>query len=211
MALQNRVAPDGSIHAVDARGMLTGNRGIIHDAETRKLLKRRWTSRAWIACSLEFKGRSRKIMSPGSWTELFFLDEVTALAAGHRPCFECRRDDARRFARYFSAANGIAAARASDIDARLHDERLASTKRAPLLVEQDAVAGLPDGTMIACRGDWYAVRSGKLLRWAFDGYRNVPPPSGTACTLVTPPSTVAALRSGYSPFWHSSARACPPE
>src|SRR5947207_8281454 len=97
MALQNRVTPFGHIVAISQRGMFTGNRGIIHDPATRTLLKRRWASKAWLVCLCEFKGRHRTVMGGRSWTELFFLDEAVALAAGHRPCFFCRRDAATEF------------------------------------------------------------------------------------------------------------------
>ena len=104
MPLQNRVDPFGEIHAVDARGMFTGNRGVIHDPDTKTLLKRRWTTKAWIICSCELQGPQADVMGRNArsggagWTELFFLDEVTALAAGHRPCFACRREAAKAFA-----------------------------------------------------------------------------------------------------------------
>src|SRR6266567_9598865 len=94
--LQNRVTPTGDIIATPHRGLFTGNRGIIHDPAT-KTLVRRWASKAWLTCVCEFKGRRRQVMGGRSWTELFFLDEATALSAGHRPCFFCRRDDAKRF------------------------------------------------------------------------------------------------------------------
>lgn len=101
MPLQNRVTPLADILAVPERGDFTGNRGIIHDPATRTLLGRRWTNRAWLVCTLHFRGRRRQVMGPGSWTELFFLDEATALAAGHRPCFFCRREAALDFQRRF--------------------------------------------------------------------------------------------------------------
>ena len=124
MPLQNRVTPFGDIIATPHRGMFTGNRGIIHDPETKTLLNRRWTSRAWLACVCEFRGRRRRVMGGRSWTELFFLDEATAFAAGHRPCFFCRRDDATRFRAAWERGNGVSNLRANDIDAVLHRERL---------------------------------------------------------------------------------------
>ena len=107
MPLQNRVTPSGDIIATPHRGLFTGNRGIIHDPATRTLLTRRWASKAWLTCVCEFRGRRRKVMGGRSWTELFFLDEATAFAAGHRPCFFCRRDDANRF-RGVEEGNGVA-------------------------------------------------------------------------------------------------------
>src|SRR5215470_16227290 len=124
MPLQNRVTPFGEIVAIAQRGMFTGNRGIIHDPATRTLLKRRWTSKAWIICSCEYKGRRREPMAGRSWTELFFLDEAVALAAGHRPCFVCRREAAERFRDCWRTATGSPRASANAIDIVLHQERL---------------------------------------------------------------------------------------
>src|SRR5437870_4460212 len=124
MPLQNRVTPFGEIVAAPERGLYTGNRGIIHDPETRTLLQRRWTSKVWIVCLCEFQGRRRRLMSPGTWTELFFLDEATALAAGHRPCFFCRRTDAEAFRSAWARGNGGRAPAAPEMDAILHAERL---------------------------------------------------------------------------------------
>ena len=113
MPLQNRVDPFGQIFAVAARGLFTGNRGVIHDPETRTLLRRRWTTKAWLICACDFRGRRRAVMGRNApsgaagWTELFFLDEVTALAAGHRPCFYCRRERATAFATCFAEGNGL--------------------------------------------------------------------------------------------------------
>src|SRR5271155_1073591 len=129
MPLQNRVTPSGDIFATPQRGLFTGNRGIIHDPETKSLLKKRWSSKAWLTCVCEFRGRRRKVMGGRSWTELFFLDEATALAAGHRPCFYCRRDDANKFRAAWEEGNGVANIRAGDMDTVLHRERLASRKK----------------------------------------------------------------------------------
>lgn len=127
MPRQNRVTPWGELIASPARGTLTGNRGILHD-EHGNLGRRRWTSPAWIACALKFKGRRRPIMAPNSWTELFFLDEAVALAAGHRPCRECRRADHDAFRDAWHAGNpdaGIARVEpVSRVDRFLHGERV---------------------------------------------------------------------------------------
>jgi len=128
MPLQNRVTPTGDIIATPDRGMFTGNRGIIHDPAT-KTLTRRWASQAWLTCLCEFRGWRRKVMGGRSWTELFFLDEATALAAGHRPCFFCRRDGANRFRAAWQEGNGVAGILARDIDAVLHRERLTGAKK----------------------------------------------------------------------------------
>ena len=128
MPLQNRVTPSGDIIATPHRGMFTGNRGIIHDPATRTLT-RRWAGKAWLTCVCEFRGRRRKVMGGRSWTELFFLDEATALSAGHRPCFYCRRDDAVRFRAAWEKGNGVEDVLAPEIDAVLHGERLAGGKK----------------------------------------------------------------------------------
>src|SRR5262249_23633771 len=122
MPLQNRVTPAGDIIVTPERGLFTGHRGIIHDPATRTLLKKRWSTSAWLTCVCEFRGRRREVMGGRSWTELFFLDEATAFAAGHRPCFFCRREDAKRFRSAWEAGNGVKSLRARDIDAVLHRE-----------------------------------------------------------------------------------------
>jgi hypothetical protein len=220
MPLQNRVDPFGVIHAVPERGLFMGNRGIIHDPETKTLLKKRWALQAWIICVCEFRdvrrepmGRNRNGGKAG-WTELFFLDEVTALSAGHRPCFFCRRERASDFVQRFGVVFGIAEPRAPQVDKRLHKERLASGGRAPV-VSAEELAGLPDGAMVADGGDAYAMRGGKALRWSFAGYgdRVGGDPvgfggfAGRPIRLLTPATTVSVLRQGYEPVWHASAEA----
>ena len=124
MPLQNRVTPFGELVAAPERGSFTGNRGIIHDPIARTLLRKRWTTKAWLTCRLDYKGIRRTVMGTGSWTELFFLDEATALAAGHRPCFLCRRDAAKIFQAKWAAGNGCSLPTAPQIDRALHRERL---------------------------------------------------------------------------------------
>ena len=215
MPLQNRVDPFGDIHAVAARGLFTGNRGIIHNPATKTLLKKRWTLKAWIICLCEFQGQRREPMGrnrPGGkagWTELFFLDEVTALAAGHRPCFFCQRQRAKEFTARFGEAFGIADPKAPQIDARLHSERLASGGK---MVELDrhGLKKLPDGAGIFDGKADYALRGGKALRWTFFGYDRVAAfdefVSGEMC-VVTPATTIGVLSQGYRPVWHPSADA----
>ncbi|HEV7253755.1 MAG TPA: hypothetical protein VGN97_11785 [Mesorhizobium sp.] len=213
MPLQNRVDPFGEIHAVDTRGLFTGNRGVIHDPDSRALLRRRWTTKAWIVCALEWCGRRRDVMGrntpsgrAGS-TALFFLDEVTALAAGHRPCFFCRNAAARRFARGFAAGQGGGGIAAPTMDAALHRERAASSGK-PLPLWERPLTDLPEGAMVADGSAVFARRGDSLLPWRFAGY-NAPLPlreaGARSWRLVTPPSTVAALRAGFSPEWHGSA------
>jgi hypothetical protein len=202
MPLQNRVTPQGDIIATPHRGLFTGNRGIIHDPGT-KTLTRRWASQAWLTCVCEFRGRRREVMGGRSWTELFFLDEATALAAGHRPCFYCRRDDAVRFRAAWEEGNRVANVLARDIDGVLHRERLAGGKKRlhplPMPLEE-----LPDGAMVQEGNGSYLLAWGRVLSWSPAGYRS---PEGTVrnAMLLTPPSTVRALGAGYSPVLHPSA------
>jgi len=204
MPLQNRVTPLGDIVATQARGMFTGNRGIIHDPATRTLLKRRWTTKAWIACVCEFRGRRRDVMGTQSWTELFFLDEATGFAAGHRPCFYCRREDASAFRAAWQQGNGTGDLLAPEMDAALHSERLdGRVKRLhPLPMP---LSELPDGAMVQAGEESYLIAGGKPLLWTFDGYRAADAPL-TGARLITPPSTVWALIAGYRAVLHESAR-----
>lgn len=203
MPLQNRVTPFGEIVAVPDRGLFTGNRGIIHDPGTKTLLNRRWSNPAWITCVCEFRGRRRDVMATRSWTELFFLDEATSFAAGHRPCFYCRRDDANRFRAAWEEGNGVERVKATEIDRVLHEERLERrTKRLHAL--EVPVSALPDGTMIAASSESYLIALGRVLRWSFTGYRAVDIELVDA-QVLTPPSTVRALRAGYQPTLHPSA------
>jgi hypothetical protein len=205
MPLQNRVTPSGEIVADPHRGLFTGNRGIIHDPATKTLLKKRWSNPAWLTCVCEFRGRRRKVMGGRSWTELFFLDEATAFAAGHRPCFYCRRDDANRFRAAWQEGNGVGAVLAPEIDAVLHRERLdRGSKRLhplPMPIEQ-----LPDGVMVQTGAESYLIARGRALQWSFAGYRTVRSLVQDAM-LLTPPSTVRAFAAGYRPLLHPSASA----
>jgi hypothetical protein len=206
--LQNRVDPFGQIHAVSERGMFTGNRGIIHDPASRTLLKRRWTTKAWIVCQLHFKDHVRVPMSRNSWTELFFLDEVTALAAGHRPCFFCQRRRAADFAYCFRNASNADFVSAKEVDIRLHAERLAAGGRS-IALSRFRLGELPDGTMICCGAMPHALRYGQAIPWSFAGYGEPRALGelGDDLRLLTPRSTVAALRAGYRALWHRSAGA----
>lgn len=204
MPLQNRVTPFADIVAVEARGLFTGNRGILHDPETRSLTRRRWTTKAWITCACEYKGIRREVMARRSWTELFFLDEATALAAGHRPCFLCRREAALAFRQAWSVGRAVEAPGAAEIDAALHAERL-DKGRKRLHPLRRPVGALPDGAMVAAGGSAFLIRSGQTFLWQPDSYRPVPLPD-VIDGLLTPPSTLAALAAGYSPTLHPSAR-----
>jgi hypothetical protein len=207
MPLQNRVTPDGTIIRTEHRGLLMGNRGgAIHDA-ARELGRRRWASRQWISCRLEFKGRHRTVMAPGRYTELFFLDEATALAAGHRPCFECRRQDALWFAALWAsprAAGGRATAR--QMDDVLHRERLEAGSGKPR--SRSPLSELPSGAMVRHAGQPWLLLSGKLLEWSPAGYVRVTPAGdGDLFEVLTPASIVAVLSAGYTPMLHPSTSA----
>jgi hypothetical protein len=202
MSLQNRVTPTGDIIATPHRGMFTGNRGIIHDPATRSLT-RRWANKAWLTCVCEFRGRRREVMGGRSWTELFFLDEATAFAAGHRPCFYCRRDDANRFRAAWEAGNGVTNVSARDIDGVLHRERLDG--RAKRLHPLPAPVGrLPDGAMVQEGAESYLIAQGQALAWSPAGYRAARHLLEDVM-LLTPPSTLRALSAGYRPVLHRSA------
>jgi hypothetical protein len=203
MPLQNRVTPTGDIVADLHRGLFTGNRGIIHDPATKTLLRKRWSSPAWITCLCEFRGWRRSVMGRRSWTELFFLDEATAFAAGHRPCFFCRRDDANRFRAAWQEGNGVVDIRAREIDAVLHRERL-ERGRKRLHPLPTPVAQLPDGVMVQSAGESFLIVQGGALQWSMAGYRGTDGAIDDAM-LLTPPSTLRALSAGYRPVLHPSA------
>jgi hypothetical protein len=205
MPLQNRVTPFGEIVAIPERGTVMGNRGIIHDPATRTLLTRPWALKCWLICKLHYKHYRREPMARRSWTELFFLDEATALAAGHRPCFFCSREKAETFRQAWAEGSGGPVPRAPEMDAILHRERLdRSAKRLhPLPVP---LRRLPDGAMVAAGARAFLIRGGAPLLWSSAGYRPVdelPQSDG----LLTPPSTLAAIRAGYRPDLHPSAAA----
>jgi hypothetical protein len=188
--LQNRVAPDGSLHAVAERGTMLGNRGGKFHRDDRTLGKRRWASEHWIACELYYKGLTHEAMGRG-YTSLFFLDEVTALAAGHRPCFYCRRAEAKAF---------LGGERVTAFDKRLHLERAAAKPLIPMLPE------LPDGAMFEDDGAFLAKRGNHLLRWSFGGYTAALPINPSMrLNVLTPPSIIAILAGGFQPRWHPSA------
>jgi hypothetical protein len=189
--LANRVDPFGELHAVAERGGLMGNRGGRFHRDDQTLGSRRWAGRQWIACLCEFRGRKRDVWGR-FYTELFFLDELTALAAGHRPCFECRRADAVRF----RDALGEGRLGVEEMDKRLHAERLdGRTKRLHRL----DIAELPDGAFISRDGRAYAVRGDALLPWSFEGYgAPAPRPRTGQVDTLTPPTILRALVAGYA-------------
>jgi hypothetical protein len=202
MPLRNRVTPLGELVAEPGRGLVYGNRGCLHDERGR--IRRRFNGRRWIACRLRFRGWHREpLLQPGRFTELFFLDEATALAAGHRPCFFCRREAAERFRAAWAAGNGGERPYAAGMDDVLHRERLENGRKRlyplPLPVDE-----LPDGVMVATGTASYLIAGGRLFRWTTTGYQNHRRSLSDA-ELVTPPSTVLALCAGYRPILHPSA------
>lgn len=201
MPLCNRVTPFGDIVALPGRGTLTGNRGILIDDERR--IVRRWQTKRWIACRLSYKGIRRKVMQPHAWTELFFLDEASALAAGHRPCAECRRDDYRAFRdlwhRHVSAETS-----ADAMDAVLHRQRVDGlTKR----THRDDVGALPDGTFVAFENTAWLVQGQSLYAWSDAQYGARRPRFQGEIDVLTPPAIVTILRAGYRPAIHPSVSA----
>jgi len=206
MALQNRVDPFAELIATSARGTMYGNRGGRFHRDDQTLGARRWASRQWICCVLQFKNRRHEVWGR-RYTGLFFLDEVTALAAGHRPCFECRRKDAKLFAELWGRAKGIDAPHAPDMDIVLQRERLDG--RAKRRYEMP-IDDLPDGTFLTLKNESglaFAVRGSHLLQWNENGYvRKTPRPRGMA-SVLTPPGIVSVLHAGYRPQWHPSADA----
>lgn len=206
--LQNRVDPFGALHAVRERGMFMGNRGGRFHTNDRRIGRRTHVSRRWICCLCAFANRHRTVWGAG-YTELFFLDEVTALTAGHRPCFECRRCDARAFQAHFSFGADEKPG-ADAMDRRLHGERLAQgdggalSRRTFRMDTRD----VPDGAMCVADAEPFAIFGNRLLPWSFDGYgAPVGMPDGGHLDVLTPPSIVHVLRNGYRPHWHASAHA----
>lgn len=215
MPLQNRVTPFGQIVAVAERGLLMGNRGILHDE--RQQIVRPWQVQRWIACRTAFRGRHRQVMQPHTWTELFFLDEATAFAAGHRPCAECRNADYRRFKTAWAKWSGTPASSisAEQMDAVLHHDRLegSGTPRARQRKRtyQEDIAALPDGAFIHLDDAAWLLWRGKLLAWSAAGYgaRRPLPVTGSTAEVLTPRALVATLRAGYQVGVHPSAEERP--
>lgn len=213
MPLQNRVTPFGEIIADPARGTVMGNRGNLHDSGDQIL--RLYQATRWIICKLDFNGRRRAQMPPHEWTSLFFLDEATALAAGHRPCYECNRAKARQFAEHWMAANptrGKTEKAVNDlIDEQLHRDRITDAyyqRDRRKRVYLDSIDALPDGTFIALGQELapFLVLGSHVLPWRVEGYgKPAERPTGRDVVVLTPSSTVRALAHGYLPELHPSA------
>jgi hypothetical protein len=207
MPLQNRVDPCGTIFSTPARGTFMGNRGGALHNENRAIV-RQYASRRWITCLLEFKGRRRSVMSPGRYTELFFLDEAVALAAGHRPCAECRRDRFNAFKDAWIRAGeprGANRLLADEIDLELHRARI--DRRKGKVTYQASLDSLPDGCFVEIEGSSFLVWSDALLLWSPEGYRSKRDrPAGGTITVLTPEPIVRCIRQGYRPEIHESCQ-----
>jgi len=208
MALANRVDPWGGLFAGAERGLWLGNRGgRFHDPESRLARARPYAAKAWICCRLSFKDRRRAVWGRG-YTELFFADEVSALAAGHRPCFECRRADALAFAAAWGRARGAPPPKAPAMDAVLHAERIEPRPGYGKRLHRSPGGTLPTGAMILLDGAAWGCGAGGLRAWSYAGFGPVqgPRPVGEV-QLLTPPSVVAALSAGYRPSWRMAEEA----
>ncbi len=210
MPLQNRVNPWGEIVATPERGLFMGNRGCLHDGQRR--VTKAWARPPWVTCALEYKDRHREVMSPGQYTELFFLDEATALAAGHRPCATCRRAEYDAFKSLWLKANPELAARSegktTEIDKLLHAERVDARKNKRTWSAR--LGDLPDGSMVVLLGsrEPLLVWGGQVHTWTPGGYTAARPlDPDTEVQVLTPPSVVKALAQGYRPVVHPSAEA----
>jgi hypothetical protein len=199
--LRNRVTPFGELVAIPERGTLMGNRGILHTAQ--QSIVRDWQVRRWIACRLEFHGRHRDVMTPGSYTELFFLDEATALADGHRPCAECRHADYRAFQAAWRTVYPERSSAADAMDGVLHVERRVAPFRKRTYVAD--IATLPDCTYVVLDERAWLVRKDSVWAWSGDRYvKRARRPNAREVTVLTPPSVVEVLRAGYAPGVHPS-------
>jgi hypothetical protein len=207
---RNRVDPWGDLHAVGARGLLTGNRGCVVD--DRERVVRHHGSSLWITCRLDFRGWRWPLARPRRWTPLFFLDDAVALAAGHRPCATCRRDDYRAYRDAVTrAVETPEPLRAADLDRRLRAERLRRgrglSRAGDRLTRSAPYPELPDGTVVVAGDGTPRMLAGETtFRFAFDGWTDprARPRRGTA-TVLTPPTSVLALAAGFSPVVHPSA------
>lgn len=198
--LQNRVDPSGSIIKTPARGTWMGNRGVLHNDKQEIICP--FKLKAWITCRLEFKGRKRLVMVPNRYTELFFLDEATSFAAGHRPCFECRRDDSDKFKAlwlkgnpeyHFDEKTSI-----KKIDDILHKERMKRDRSK--VTYEEKINSIPDGTFILIEGNAYLFFKNKIYLWSPFGYdKGIDFPKTNKLTVLTPKSVVNIFRAGYLP------------
>ena len=202
MPLQNRVDPFSRIHAVEARGLFTGNRGILHDAETQTLKKQSWATEGWVICTLApLPGRPKRawLMSPGRWTELFFLDEAVGLAAGHRPCYACRKDRARAF------RDAVGVEKVSHLNTAINAEMKPHLRvRSPAPRETCRPAELPDHAFFAVGSSAFLKLGNGARQFTWTGY-GPPEPLPDRASRLTPEVTLKALANGYRPILHPTA------
>jgi len=202
MPLQNRVDPTGKLHSLTSRGLFMGNKGRLHN-ENKEIVKQSgWNS--WVICSLSHKGIKRELMSPTSYTELFFLDEATALSAGHRPCYSCLKDKFIEFKQRWLEANVNDKPKSdsmSDIDKFNHKERYYRGNKVTYAANMQS---LPDGTFIEYEGQYFIIKTGCRYLWSFDGYKSKSELIDCDVNVLTPKSFVAVLDNGYKPVFHDS-------
>lgn len=206
MAHQNRVDPFGKLHAISARGALMGNRGILHNGSQEVVHTHRHPN--WVACALTYKDRHREIMQPGKYTELFFLDEATAFAAGHRPCATCRRSSYTEFCKLWKQVHGDAQSGSSlpqTIDKTLHKARI--TRRREKVTYDAQISELTDGVFFTQSEAAFLIWQGRIWRWSFDGYAPYTFPNSEIVRVLTPQPIVDVFRAGYLPEVHTSATA----
>lgn len=204
MAYSNRVDPKGEFHSISAKGNLMGNRGILHDDN--QTVVRSHQHQNWVTCALSFKGRKRKIMSPGKYTELFFLDEATALAAGHRPCADCRRERYRDFTRTWRQTHGEpepGRTLPQSVDKALHAARIKRDRQK--FTFEAAVGALPDGTIFFDGEEGVMVWQGRHLLWRFEGYTDRNVIADQDVTVLTPQPLVEVFKNGFVPLVHATA------
>jgi len=198
--LQNRVDPFGDIIKTEARGLWMGNRGLLHN--DKKELLRPFKLKAWITCKLEFRGRKRVVMAPNRYTELFFMDEAISFAAGHRPCFECRREDYNKFKTLWLKGNPgyqfTEKTSIQKIDDIIHEERINQSKQK--VTHEEAPAQLPDGTFISYQNNAFLIKDKLMYRWSPFGYgQGIALPQADQVIVLTPASLVNTFRAGYIP------------
>lgn len=198
--LQNRVDPFGNIIRTKARGSWMGNRGILHNDD--KKILRPFKSKAWLTCNLEYHGRKRQVMAPNRYTELFFLDEAVSFAAGHRPCFECRRTDFNRFKSFWLQGNPEfkfdEKTPFQKIDQILHNERIDRNKSK--VIFEESANNIPDGSFISFKNEAFLALDKLFFLWSPFGYdKGIPLPDADKLAVLTPKSVVNAFRAGYTP------------
>lgn len=207
MAYQNKVNPWGEIHAVKSRGMFLGNRGVLHNSNKEIISTHK--IKGWVTCLLEFKGRKREIMAPKRYTELFFLDEATAFAAGHRPCAECRRERYNEFKEKWLKVNERLLKgkkpNAPNIDSVIHQERIDKKHKITFMAK---FGSLPDGTMVAFESNAFLVWKNKLFLWSFNGYSlaDIIIRKGDNVKVLTPRSYVKMFSKNFAPGVHKSIK-----